>query len=189
MASAWSRGRGVFHRRQDLRLSVRLRVLKAVVKGVLFIFCRTRAWQSSQVYQTQAVIHVAVRRAFNVRTSVLRHHGLSNGILCRLAQWEAFLTSARRASLLWLGHIARVPVTAPQKQILFGWLDHASAKPHSPFKQAHSGSTAVCAWRISKRFTGFVGSEPYGVEAAGSFGFSGGIGESRPRTKNWIDGN
>lgn len=125
-------------RKKDLKLSVRIRVLKAVVKGVLFTFVRTQSWQTSQIHRLQAVIHLAVRRAFNIRTYSLRRRGLSNATLCRLAQWEPFLTAARRASLLWLGHIARMPTSAPQKQLLFGigWLENAGAKQHCPFKQA-----------------------------------------------------
>lgn len=34
--------------------------------------------------------------------------------------------------MLWLEHVARMPITAPQKQTLFSWL----AKQHYPFKQA-----------------------------------------------------
>ena len=121
VSSAWSRGRQVHARRRDLKLSVRIRVLKAIVKGVLFTFVRTRAWQASQIHRLQSVINLAVRRAFNMRTYTLRHQGLSNAVLCRMVQWEPCMVSARRASLLWLGHVARMSVDAPQKQLLFGW--------------------------------------------------------------------
>ena len=136
VSAAWSKGHQVHTRRRDLKLSVRIRVLKAVVKGVLFSFVRTRSWQTSQVNRLQSVINLAVRRALNVRTYNLRRCGLSNAILCRMVQWEPFLTSARRASLLWLAHVARMEFSAPQKQLLFGWLSEAGAKQHSPFKQA-----------------------------------------------------
>ena len=113
VAPAWSKGRQVHARQKDLKLSVRIRVLKAVVKGVMFTFVRTRSWQTCQVNRLQSIINLAVRRAFNVRTSALRRCGLSNAILCRMVQWEPFLISARRASLLWLGHVARMDISAP----------------------------------------------------------------------------
>jgi len=128
IASAWSKGRQVHARRRDLKLSVRIRVLKAIVKGVLFTFVRTRAWQTSQIHRLQTVINLAVRRAFNMRIYTLRRQGLSNAILCRMAQWESFITAARRASLLWLGHVARMSVDTPQKQLMFGWITDAGAK-------------------------------------------------------------
>ena len=136
ISSAWTKGRQIHLRRRDLRLSVRIRVLKAIVKGILFTFVRTRSWQTHQIHRLQSVINLAVRRAFNIRTYTLRRHGLSNAVLNRMVQWEPFLQSARRASLLWLGHVARMPTEAPQKQVLFGWITDARGKPHSPCKQA-----------------------------------------------------
>ena len=51
VASAWSKGRQIHARRRDLKLSVRIRVLKAIVTGGLFTFVRTRAWQASQIHR------------------------------------------------------------------------------------------------------------------------------------------
>ena len=158
ISAAWTKGAQIARRKKDLRRSVRIRVLKAVVKGVLFTFVRTRAWQTSQIHRLQAVIHLAIRRAFYIRTYHLRRHGLTNAILCRMVQWESFLTAARRASLLWLGHIARMPTHAPQKQALFGWVENADAKQRCPFKQAqwlnaclhHAGISEVDWFRLAQ---------------------------------------
>ena len=35
-----------------------------------------------------------------------------------------------------IGHVARMSVDAPQKQLLFGWITDAGAKQHCPYKQA-----------------------------------------------------
>ena len=78
----------------------------------------------------QNVIHV------NVRTYDLRRNGISNSVLRCLAQWEPFETAVRRASLLWLGHVARMSVDKPQKQTFFGWIADAKGKERCPFKQA-----------------------------------------------------
>ena len=44
--------------------------------------------------------------------------------------------AVRRASLLWLGHVARIPTDSPQKQVMFGWVEGNKAKVGCPFKQA-----------------------------------------------------
>lgn len=48
----------------------------------------------------------------------------------------AFESAVRRASLLWLGHVARMSVENPQKQVCFGWIEDACGKERCPFKQA-----------------------------------------------------
>ena len=128
VSAAWIRGRSAFRRKQDLRRSVRVKVLKAVVKGILLSFSRTRAWQTSQVHRMQNIINFAVRRTFNIRLFALRKQGLTNAILRRVVQWEPFEAAVRRATLMWLGHVARMSTEQPQKQVLFGWIEGAKAK-------------------------------------------------------------
>ena len=64
-------------------------VLKAVVTGVLFTFCR--AWQTSQISCTQNIINFAMRPAFNIKLRTLRRHGLSNRIMTGMAQWRLLI--------------------------------------------------------------------------------------------------
>ena len=136
ISRAWLGGTQNRQRRRILLKSVRVKVLKAVVKGVLNTFSRTRAWQTNHIHRMHTVINVALRRMIGIRTYQLRRHGISNLILRKMAQWEPFESSVRRASLLWLGHVARMSVEKPQKQALFGWVEHACGKERCPFKQA-----------------------------------------------------
>ena len=136
LSGAWTRGKQIRRRRHDLKRSVRIKVLKAVVKGILFSFCRTRAWQTSQISRMQNIINFAVRRAFNVKLRTLRRNGLTNRIMTGMAQWEPFDQAVRRATLLWVGHVARMTTEQPQKQVLFGWIEGTKAKQRCPFKQA-----------------------------------------------------
>lgn len=136
VAGAWSRGRGTQSNKRRIRLSVRVKVMKVVVKGVLYSFCKTRAWQMNQLSRVQETINLAIRRCIGVRLGMIKPLGLSNDILQQLTQWESFETSVRRATLIWIGHVARMPVEAPQKAAMYGWLENAGAKPHAPPKQA-----------------------------------------------------
>eukprot|EP00438_Fugacium_kawagutii_P009511 Skav209387 [mRNA] locus=scaffold3334:137441:141157:+ [translate_table: standard] len=136
ISKAWLGGPRNRQRRHDLKKSVRVKVLKAVVKGILHTFSRTRAWQTNHIHRMQTVIHVALRRVLGVRTYHMRRHGISNLVLRKLAQWEPFESAVRRASLLWLGHVARMSVDQPQKQAIFGWIEDACGKERCPFKQA-----------------------------------------------------
>ena len=85
VARAWMRGKTRQHQR-DLKRSVRVCVLKAVVKGVLFTSTRTRAWQTNHVHRMQTVVNVAICRVFNLCTSVMRRHGLSNLVLRKMVR-------------------------------------------------------------------------------------------------------
>ena len=136
ISGAWTKGRQIRRRKHDLRKSVRVRVIKAVVKGILMSFSRTRAWQTSQVHRMQNLIHFAIRRVFNTRLRALRQQGITNQILRKMVQWEPFDVAVRRSTLMWLGHVARMSTAQPQKQVLFGWIDTAKAKQRCPFKQA-----------------------------------------------------
>ena len=136
VSGAWLRGRTKHYARTDISVSTRIKVLKAIIKGTLMSFARTRAWQTNQINRVQGVIHIAIRRCLGYRLRDLRKAGITNEVLRNLAQWEKFDTAVRRASLLWLGHVARMPVEAPQKQVLFGWIDGHGAKMRCPFKQA-----------------------------------------------------
>ncbi|CAE7261281.1 unnamed protein product [Symbiodinium sp. CCMP2592] len=133
ISGAWLRGRTKQYKRKDLSTSTRIRVLKSVVKGTLMSFSRTRSWQTNQISRMQ---DMAIRRSLGYRLKELRQAGITNEVMRNLVQWEKFDSAVRRASLLWLGHVARMPAESPQKQIMFGWVEGHKAKMRCPFKQA-----------------------------------------------------
>ena len=89
--------------------------MKAVVKGVLFSFSKTRAWQQNHLQRAQKVINLAIRRCLGVRLDLLRSQGLNNTTLQHLVQWEGFESAVRRTTLMWVGHVARMSLEKPQK--------------------------------------------------------------------------
>ena len=140
VSRAWLRGRTKHYARTDINVSTRVKVLKAIIKGTLMAlmsFARTRAWQTNQIKRMQGVIHIAIRRCLGYRLRDLRKAGITNEVLRNLAQWEKFDTAVRRASLLWLGHVARMPVEALQKQVLFATAS-GKAKPKARPKRTPS---------------------------------------------------
>ena len=90
----------------------------------------------NQLQRAQKVIHLAIRRCLGIRLRMIHPYGLSNHVLRHLAQWETFETMVRRATLMWIGHVARMHVDQPQKAVMFGWIENAGAKPHAPYRQA-----------------------------------------------------
>ena len=136
VASSWGQGKGTHRNKRRVKFSVRVRVMKTVVKGVLSSFSKTRAWQSHQLLRCQKVINKAIRRCLGVRMGMIHHAGLSNSVLHKLTQWESFENMVRRATLMWVGHVARMSIHQPQKAMMFGWLHDAKAKPHAPSRQA-----------------------------------------------------
>ena len=136
ISAAWTRGKAAKRIKHHLKKSVRVKVLKAAVKGILLTFSRTRAWQTNQVHRMQNIVNFSIRRVFNARIQDLRRQGLTNAVMRRMVQWETFESAVRRSSLMWLGHVARMTTLQPQKQILFGWIEGTKAKQRCPFKQA-----------------------------------------------------
>ena len=136
VASAWSKGRGAHRNKTRVKYSVRIRVMKAVVKGVLFSFSKTRAWQQNHLQRAQKVINLAIRRCLGVRLDLLRSQGLNNTTLQHLVQWEGFESAVRRTTLMWVGHVARMSLEKPQKLAMFGWIDGNHARPRAPPRQA-----------------------------------------------------
>ena len=114
-------GRGAHGNKHRVKYSVRLRVMKTVVKGVLSSFAKTRAWQVNHLARAQKVIQMAIRRCLGVRMGAIHRAGLNNRVLTYLAQWESFNNLVRRGTLMWIGHIARMHVNQPQNVVLFGW--------------------------------------------------------------------
>ena len=81
VSSAWLQGRGSHRNKRRVSFSVRIKVMKTVVKGVLGSFSKTRAWQTHHLDRAQKVINTAIRRCLNVRLGMMHQHGLSNRIL------------------------------------------------------------------------------------------------------------
>ena len=158
-ASSWTQGRGAHRNKRRIRYSVRITVMKTVVKGVLSIFSKTRLWQVNHLTRAQKVIQMAIRRCLGVRMGLIQQAGLNNRVLTHLAQWESFDNMVRRATLLWIGHIARMHVDQPQKAVLFGWLEGAQAKAHAPSKLCCT-SSGISAHREHERMFGSMETGP-----------------------------
>ncbi|CAJ1396225.1 unnamed protein product [Effrenium voratum] len=150
ISKAWTHGKGAHRNRYRVKFSVRIKVMKAVLKGMLGSFARTRAWQVSQITRVQKIVNLAIRRCLGIRLGMLRGYGLSNDILSNMAQWEQFESLVRRSTLMWIGHVARMEHMQPQKAIMFGWLDGASAKQHAPPRQAQWVNSCLKAAKISE---------------------------------------
>ena len=150
ISKAWTHGKGAHRNRYRVKFSVRIKVMKAVLKGMLGSFARTRAWQVSQITRVQKIVNLAIRRCLGIRLGMLRGYGLSNNILSNMAQWEQFESLVRRSTPMWIGHVARMEHMQPQKAIMFGWLDGASAKQHAPPRQAQWVNSCLKAAKISE---------------------------------------
>ena len=61
------------------------------------------------------------------------------------------------ASLLWLGHVARMSAEQPQKQALFRWAENARGKERCPILNKLSGPTPVCDVPVCCFFFGGTG--------------------------------
>jgi ribonuclease HI len=149
VASAWTQGRGAHRNKSRIKFSVRIQVMKAVVKGVLFSFSKTRAWQQNHLQRAQKVINMAIRRCLGLRLGILRSAGLNNANLRRLVQWEEFESAVRRSTLMWVGHVARMAVEKPQKVAMFGWIDGNKARPRAPPRQAQWINSCLRAAQIA----------------------------------------
>ena len=49
-----------------------IRVMKAVVQGILYSFAKTRSWQVNQLPRAQKAVHMAIRRYIGVRLGLVR---------------------------------------------------------------------------------------------------------------------
>ena len=85
-------GRGAHRNKRRFRFSVRVKVMKTVLKGVLGSFSKTRSWQMNQLQRVQKVVNMAICRCLGARLGLLHQQRLSNKILQRLTQWESFET-------------------------------------------------------------------------------------------------
>ena len=67
------------------------------------------------------VIKACLRRCWGVKYRTLVEHHISNEMLRRAAGWPTTQHMVMKASLIWLGHVARMSVNRRPKQMLFGW--------------------------------------------------------------------
>ena len=62
--------------------------------------------------------------------AMVEHH-ITDDQLMRMAQWERVDTTIKRATLTWIGHIARMDKARQPKIALFGWVDGKTHKDHA----------------------------------------------------------
>ena len=111
VAKAWSigtkRGRGTTGRMQT---HVKLKIMKAIVRPTLTVFCKSRAWNRMQISKMQKVANYAVRRAMGMDQFRMMEHNIKDIDLCAAARWETIGSEVRRSTLQWLGHAARMSI-------------------------------------------------------------------------------
>ena len=133
---AWNRG-GDFGRGRGSRLTrtTRLKVMKAVVTPTLTTFGRSRTWIESQIKKLQRAQNYAVRRAMGVTIWDMREHHYSDDDLRKAAGWETVREALQKRTLIWLGHVARMPKERMVKQVLFGWIRWRTKKAQTARQQ------------------------------------------------------
>jgi hypothetical protein len=128
VARAWGK-EGRFGRGEHCKIGrhVRLTIMKAVVHPTMLTFCRSRSWTARQERSMQSVANYALRRALGLDTYNMAEHALHDQDLRRAAGWETVTDMVMRQSLVWLGHVARMPIQRHPKVAMFGWV---SGPPH-----------------------------------------------------------
>ena len=122
IARSWARGqkdrRG---RSSPLSLPLRLRLMKAHVDPILSTFCRSRSWSKAQLRSLERAQAYALRRAFGVDRFSMQEELILDKMLFQAADWESIDSIIQRACWTWLGHVARMPISALPKLALWGW--------------------------------------------------------------------
>lgn len=130
VANAWSTGpprsRGYNSR---VKLLARLRVMRSVIIPTLTAFGRSRTWTNGQIAALQVVQNQALQRVFGLTRRDLRERHITNAQLHQATRWPTVRVLLMRATLRWLGHIARMPVTRLPKIALFGAWVHKTRAP------------------------------------------------------------
>ena len=101
--------------------TVRLKIMKAAAGPTLLSFCRSRAWTRQQLIAAQRVLNYAVRRCMGMDVYNMEEHSVTDKQMYSAVEWETVEEIVEKASMWWLGHIARMNVDRRPKQALFGW--------------------------------------------------------------------
>ena len=123
ISKAWRR-EGQFGRgdRSGLRRSVKLTVMKAAAQPTILSFARSRAWTKRQIQAVQRIANLAVRRAMGMDCFLMAQHGVTDEALYRAVGWEQMKDVIHRQTMVWAGHVSRMPTHRLPKQALFGWI-------------------------------------------------------------------
>ncbi|CAE8679070.1 unnamed protein product [Polarella glacialis] len=116
--------------------SIRVKIMKASIMPTLSCFGRTRYWSPQLITEIQRIVNRAARSCLGVSRRDMQKYHIHDNTLCAMAQWEPFYNTMGRQSLLWLGHVARMPKERRPKQALFGWWEGHQTMPHAPFGQS-----------------------------------------------------
>ena len=131
-AQTWTFGGSRIRREAcNFKRSVRLTVAKSVVIPTALATCRTRTWNQFMIRRLDQSVKSCLRRCFGLRFQTLHDLRISNEMLRKAAGWPTTKSMVMRASLTWLGHVARMPVHRRPKQMLFGWWKGREPKPNT----------------------------------------------------------
>ena len=136
LAKTWSFGRDRGQDRRNIPLSVRLTITKAVVVPTAVFTSRTRAWDSFFILRMERCLAGCLRRCFKLGWEDMKNHHITNEMMRTAAGWPCFKHMIMRASLVWLGHVARMKNGKRPKQMLFGWWKGRGSQSHCWASQA-----------------------------------------------------
>ena len=166
VAKAWSLGSpGGRGENSLLPRRTRLRAVRAVTMPTVLALTRTRKWGGKELKKAQRVQRYALRRAFGLDPWIMQEQHISGEDLERAAGWEDITVVHRRQTLMWLGHVARMPVHRLPKLALFGWWDGHDARQRAPWSYAtwleqtlrHAGIPVLDWFRLAQRKEGTNG--------------------------------
>eukprot|EP00969_Alexandrium_andersonii_P024164 1054793-Alexandrium_andersonii.AAC.1 len=90
--------------------------MKAALQPTILSFARSRAWTKRQQRAVQRIAHLGVRRALGMDCYAMAHYGVTDADLYAAAGWEQIKDVIHRQTLVWLGHVARMPLHRLPKQ-------------------------------------------------------------------------
>ena len=132
VSRAWNYGRARHNGARRLPYDIRIRIMNSVLVPTITTFSRTRFWGAHQIRRLQTVVNSAVRRCMGVHIGMMHDHGITDAKLMEAVQWEPIRNNLARYALLWLGHVARMPLGSRPRQFVFGWWHGHHGQPHAP---------------------------------------------------------
>ena len=126
---------------EHLSLCTRAQVMRAVTEPCIMVFCKTRKWSTANVAALRKIQNYAIRRVFQVTIPMMELYHISHERMRQAVGWPTVNALVRRATLMWLGHVARMGCGRLPKRALFGWWTG---------HEARSGSVATQLLWLSK---------------------------------------
>ena len=121
--------------RLGLSPSVQARLAQATVVASLLYGCETRPCSAREIRKYQTVLNTVSFGLLRQRRRTMQADKRTMSDLRKTLKMDTVFNMIGARALRFLGHIARKPDTAMEKQILFAWLLPEATKP--AFKRGH----------------------------------------------------